>query len=60
MGELVQEIVPDAHSCGFAMMRAYLEGTTHLEGHGDLVSRLIIPISHLTSPAIPILNPVTP
>ena len=31
----------------------------HLEGHGDLVSRLISPISHIITPIIPIINLLT-
>ena len=32
---------------------------TYLEGHGDLVNRLITPISHIVSPFIPIINLLT-
>ena len=31
----------------------------YLEGHGDLVFRLITPISHIITPMIPIINPLT-
>ena len=31
----------------------------HLEGQGDLVSRLITPIIHIVNPFIPIINLVT-
>ena len=30
----------------------------YLEGHGDLVNRLITPISHIITPIIPIINPL--
>ena len=30
-----------------------------LEGHGDLISRLIMPINHIVTPVIPIINPFT-
>ena len=31
----------------------------YLEGQGDLVSRLITPITHIVTPIIPIINLVT-
>ena len=31
----------------------------YLEGHGDLVSRLITPIRHIITPIIPIVNLLT-
>ena len=31
----------------------------YLEGQGDLVSRLITPLTHIVSPIIPIINLVT-
>ena len=31
----------------------------YLEGHGNLVSRLITPITHIVTPVIPLINPLT-
>ena len=31
----------------------------YLEGQGDLVSRLVTPISHITTPIIPIISLLT-
>ena len=36
-----------------------LQRTACLEGQGDLVSRLITPITHIVTPIIPIINLVT-
>ena len=33
-----------------------LAGLPYLEGHGDLVGRIITPISHIITPPIPICN----
>ena len=32
---------------------------TYLEGQGDLVSRLVSPITHIVTPVIPIINLLT-
>ena len=34
-------------------------GRLYLEGHGDLVSKLIIPITHIKTPVIPLINLLT-
>ena len=39
--------------------RALAEELVYLEGHGDLVSALITPISHIITPVIPIFNLLT-
>ena len=33
--------------------------TSYLEGQGDLVSRIITPITHIVTPIIPIINLLT-
>ena len=38
---------------------AIVSYTVYLEGHGDLVSILITPISHIVTPIIPIINLLT-
>ena len=37
---------------------AYVD-TLYLEGQGDLVSRLTLPITHIVTPSMPIINLVT-
>ena len=43
----------------FMMGYGVLYAKEYLEGQGDLVSRLITPISHIVTPIIPIINLVT-
>ena len=33
-----------------------VDSREYLEGHGDLVSRLITPVSHILTPIVPIID----
>ena len=44
---------------GLGMNISGLKAAGYLEGHGDLVSRLITPISHIITPIIPIIDVLT-
>ena len=37
----------------------FLKHETYLEGQGDLVSRLITPVTHIVALVLPIINPLT-
>ena len=54
----------DAHSFRWEVdmlkkIRGEVMLTLYLEGQGDLVSRLITTVSHIVTPIIPIINPLT-
>ena len=49
----------DYCTLGSILRSLYFGKLPYLEGQGDLVSRLITPITHIVTPIIPISNPVT-
>ena len=53
----VQPCAPDTY-IGPKVYKQYLRGAC-LESHGDFLSRLITPISRITTPSIPIINLLT-
>ena len=48
-------------SCPFTKLFLWIQGwvVNYLEGHGDLINRLITPISHIITPINPIINLLT-